>query len=129
MLTLRKQLANLVSVGEAANHWQDNDKLANLDVSVYGSPSDAHEAMAPFNTFSRAWGRRTGRVIKNEDVQSLGDEAWRLFVRGPTGSQATYHWRRDNLVLEAHIHCFGSCPGDIAAATRTWVDAIAAEAR
>jgi hypothetical protein len=42
----------------------------------------------------------------------------------------TYKWRRDNLVFEAHIQCYPeSCPSDIDAAARTWVDAIDEEAR
>jgi len=86
--------------------------------------------MAPFNAFSRGWGRRSGRVTKDENIDGLGDEAWLLWVAGSeTGPEVTYHWRRGNLVLEAHLQCFGSCPDDIDAATRAWVDAIDAEAR
>jgi hypothetical protein len=40
----------------------------------------------------------------------------------------TYHWRRANLVVEAHVQCFESCPGDVGAA-RAWVDAIDEAAR
>ena len=41
----------------------------------------------------------------------------------------TYHWRRGNLVGEVHIHCFGSCPSEVDAATRSWAEAIDAESR
>jgi hypothetical protein len=41
----------------------------------------------------------------------------------------TYHWRRGNHVIEAHIDCHGVCPGDVDSATRAWADAIDAEAR
>ena len=41
----------------------------------------------------------------------------------------TYHWRRGNLVLEAHLHCYGDCPLDVDPAARAWVDAIDEEAR
>ncbi len=85
--------------------------------------------MAPFNAFSRGWAQRFGRVTKDEGIDGLGDEAWVLWKAGPTGAEVTYHWRRDNLVLEAHVACFGSCPDDIDAATRAWADAIDAEAR
>jgi hypothetical protein len=52
-----------------------------------------------------------------------------LWVSG-NGTQVTCHWRRGNLVLEAHVHCFASalCQGDVDAAARAWVDAIDAEA-
>ena len=39
----------------------------------------------------------------------------------------TYHWRRDNLVTEVHVHCYGDCPDADAAvdvAARAWADAI-----
>jgi hypothetical protein len=129
LVALKRQLAGLVSFGDAGNKWQDDDKLANLDVGVYASSSDAHQAMAPFNAFSRGWGKRSGRVTKDENIDGLGDEAWLLRVTGRTGTEVTYHWRRGNLVLEAHAHCFGSCPDGIDAATRAWVEAIDAEAR
>ena len=87
--------------------------------------------MAALNAFSRGWGERSGRVTKDEQIERLGDEAWRLWTSGQ-GYQVTYHWRRDNLVLEAHVHCFGRCPQNfdsVDAATRTWVDAIDEAAR
>jgi hypothetical protein len=73
-------------------------------------------------------GTRTGGVTKDEEIDGLGDEAWVLWVGG-SGTQVTYHWRRSNLVLEAHVQCFGSCPGNVDAATRAWVDAVDAKAR
>jgi hypothetical protein len=130
LVELKRQLADVVSVEEAGNKWKDDDKLANLDVGVYATSSDAHQAMAPFNAFSRGWGKRFGRVTRDEDIEGLGDEAWLLQVAGSgTGPEVTYHWRRDNIVLEAHVQCCGSCPDDIDAATRAWVDAIDVEAR
>ena len=123
LVELKKRMAPLAENGDAANTWRDNDKLGNLAVGVYGSTQDAHEAMAAMNEFSRGWGERSGDVTKDEQVDDLGDEAWRLWVGG-SGTQVTYHWRRGNLVVEAHVHCFGSCPNDVDAATRAWVDAI-----
>ena len=131
LVELKRQTADLVDIGEAGNKWRDDDKLGNLSVSVYGSASDAHKAMAPFNAFSRGWGERSGGITKDEEIEGLGDEAWLLLVAvvAGSGTQVTYHWRRGNLVLEAHIHCFGYCPGDVDAATRAWVDTIDEEAR
>ena len=123
LVELQRRMAPLVERGDAANTWRDNDKLGNLAVGVYASGQDAHEAMAAMNEFSRGWGERNGAVTKDEQVDDLGDEAWRLWVGG-SGTQVTYHWRRGNLVVEAHVHCFGSCPSDVDAATRAWVDAI-----
>lgn len=113
---------------EVANKWKDDDKLANLVAQVYTSAARAHEGMTAFNALSREWGEEYGQVTKDEAVDGLGDEAWRLWVAG-SGTQATYHWRRDNLVVEAHVHCYGDCPSDVDAATRAWVDAIDEEAR
>ncbi|OFW75504.1 MAG: hypothetical protein A2Y55_07985 [Actinobacteria bacterium RBG_16_68_12] len=123
----RRQTAELVDLGDFGSRWRDNNKLANLSVGVYGSASDAHAAMAPFNAFSRGSGEKTGGITKDEDIEGLGDEAWLLV--GGSGTRVTYHWRRDNLVLEAHVDCFGYCPGDVDAATRAWVDGIDTEAR
>jgi len=124
----RRQTANLVETGEASKEWRDNDKLARLDVGVYRSSSDAHAAFAPFNALSRAWGKRTGQITRDRKLDRLGNEAWVLWV-GCNGVQVTYHWRRDNLVFEAHVHCFGSCPSDVDSAAHAWADAIDAEAR
>jgi hypothetical protein len=128
---LMSRMARVVSIAEAGNRWRDDDKLANLTVWVVGSDSDARETMAALNAFSRGWGERSGQITTDEQVDGLGDEGWHLLTVGQ-GNQVTYHWRRDNLVVEAHIHCFGSCPGDLStvdAATRGWVDAIDEAAR
>jgi hypothetical protein len=123
LVKLKRRMATLSAGGDAANTWRDNDKVGNLAVGIFGSSRDAHEAMAAMNEFSLGWGARSGHVTNHEQVDDLGDEAWRLWVGG-NGTQVTYHWRRGNLVLEAHVHCFGSCPSDVDAATRAWVDAI-----
>jgi hypothetical protein len=120
--------ADLVDVGDAEKEWEDANKLGHLDVGVYGSAADAHRAMTPFDTASRKWGAQTGRrVTQAGPVEGIGDEAWRLRVMG-NGPQVTYHWRRGNLVVEAHVHCFGRCPADVDAAARAWVDVIDATA-
>ena len=125
---LRRQTANIVSLGEAGNNWQDADKLANLHAQVLASAAEAHELMAPFSAYSRGWGERFGRITKDEEIDGLGDEAWLLRTE-TNGTEVTYHWRRGNLVVEAHVHCFGFCQGDVGAAARTWVDAIDKAAR
>lgn len=125
---LRRQTADIVFRGDAANNWRDAHKLANLYAQVVASPAKAHELMAPFNAYARGWGERFGRITKDERVDGLGDEAWLLRTEG-NGAEVTYHWRRGNLVLEAHVDCFGICPTDIDAAARAWVDAIDEAAR
>ncbi len=64
---LRRHTADLVSLGDAANKWEDADKLANLYVQVFASAAEAHRLMAPFNAYSRGWGRRFGRITKDEE--------------------------------------------------------------
>ena len=123
LVELKRRIAPLAESGDAANSWRVADKLGNLAVGVYGNRADAHQAMSAMNDFSRGWGKRTGTVTKDEPVNDLGDEAWRLWVGG-NGTQVTYHWRRENLVIEAHIHCFGTCPSDVDIATRAWADAV-----
>jgi hypothetical protein len=113
---------------EADNRWQDENKLAELNVTVWTTASGAQKFMAPLNAFSRGWGKRTGRILKDEEVDDLGDDGWLLLVES-NGRQVTYHWRRGNLMVEAFVHCFGSCSGDVQAATRAWADAIDQEAR
>jgi len=125
---LRKQTADIASVGDAANKWQDADKLANVYAQVFASAAEAHELMAPFNAYSRGWGERFGRITKDEQIDGLGDEGWFLRTEA-NGTEVTYHWRRGNLVVEAHVQCFGLCPDDVDAAARAWVDAIDETAR
>jgi hypothetical protein len=118
-------------LASAANKWRDGDKLANLAVTVWRNASDAHEAMQATNAYSRGWGKRSGRIVKDEAIDGLGDEAWRLWVAGQ-GLQVTYHWRQDNLWVEAHVHCWRTCPEEWEpwdAAARAWVDAIDEVAR
>ena len=112
----------------AMSEWEDDDKLAHVDVELYRSASAAHDAMAAFNALSRRYARQGGYILGEEGVSDLGDDAWRLRIGG-NGPEATYHWRRRNLVLEAHMHCFGACPADFAAAARAWAEAIDAQAR
>jgi hypothetical protein len=128
LVELNKQTGDLVEIGTGGGRWRDNEKLANLSVQVFGSASDAHELMAPLNAFSRGWGKVAGRITKDEEIDGLGDEAWRLWSEG-NGTEVTYHWRRGNLFVEAHVDCFGYCPGNVDAATRAWVDAIDEAAR
>ena len=125
---LRRQTADIVWLGDAANHWQDTHKLANLYVQVLASDAEAHTLMAPFKAYSRGLGEKFGHITKDEEVDALGDEAWLLQTEG-NGPEVTYHWRRGNLVVEAHVQCFGVCPADVGAAARAWVDAIDEAAR
>jgi hypothetical protein len=106
----------------------DDNKLANLVANVLASAAEAHDLMAPFNAYSRGWGKRHGRITKDEEIDGLGDEAWVVWTDS-NGKEVTYHWRRGNLVVEAHVHCFGFCPGDVDAAARAWVDVIDEAAR
>ena len=124
----RRKTANSSSLGEASKEWQDTDKLANLVVDVYTTSAAAHEVMAPFNELSEGLAARSGRIRKAASADHLGDEAWAMWVSGD-GVQVTYHWRRGNLVFEAHVHCFGNCPADVDAATRTWAETIDVAAR
>lgn len=125
---LRRQTADIDSLGDAANHWQDTHKLANLYVQVLASAAEAHKLMAPFNAYSRGLGGKFGHITEDEEVEALGDEAWLLRTEG-NGPEVTYHWRRGNLVVEAHVQCFGVCPADLGAAARAWVDAVDEAAR
>ena len=112
----------------SGNRWVDDDKLANLSTGVFATSEDAHEVFVASNELSRRYGAKYGFVTRAEAVAGLGDEAWRLWANG-NGAQVTYHWRRDNLMVEAHIHCFGTCPPDVDRATRAWADALDAVAR
>jgi hypothetical protein len=115
----------------SGNRWRDESKLANLFVEVFDTAADAHVGFLASNDQSRAYGAKYGFVDKAEKVDGLGDEAWRLWAHG-NGSEVTYHWRRDNLVSEVHLHCYGDCPdvdADVDAAARAWAEAIDEQAR
>ena len=121
----RRRTAGMEQDG-SGNRWVDEDKLANLVVGVYDTATDAHVGFLASNDLSRAYGAKYGFVVKAETVDGLGDEAWRLWAHGH-GREVTYHWRRDNLVTEVHVHCYGDCPdadADVDAAARSWADAI-----
>jgi hypothetical protein len=125
----RRKTARLTGdTADAGNHWMDGQKLANLSLGALASAADAHEVFVASNELSLDYGKQYGSVTKAQPVPGLGDEAWRLWAQG-NGAQVTYHWRRDNLVVEVHIHCFGVCPADVDGATRAWADAIDAAAR
>ena len=115
----------------AGNKWRDDDKLGNLVVGVFDTAADAHVGFLALNDLSRAYGAKYGFVVRAAKVDGLGDEAWRLWAHG-NGRQVTYHWRRDNLVTEVHVHCYGDCPPDVDAnvdaAARTWAETIDDEA-
>jgi hypothetical protein len=119
----RQRTAHLVSLGEAFKKWQDANKLANLDIEVFENAEDAHDALAPFDALSLGWAKRSGRVLGTTKPKGIGDEAWAMSVAG-NGREATVHWRRRNLVFEAHVHCFGRCPADVDSAARAWAAAI-----
>jgi hypothetical protein len=117
---------------DSGNHWEDADKLANLVVGVFDTADDAHVHFLASNDLSRAYGAKFGFVARAEEVEGLGDEAWRLWAHG-NGREVTYHWRRENMVTEVHVHCYGDCPSDVDedvdAAARAWADAIDEQAR
>jgi len=85
------------------------------------------------NDAARGYGAKYGFVVKAEKVDGLGDEAWRLWTHG-NGRAVTYHWRRDNLVTEVHVHCYArdclsDVDADVDAAARAWADAVDEQAR
>ena len=127
----RRRTADIEQPDGSGHHWQDDDKLANLFVQVFDNAADAHVGFVASNELSRAYGAKYGFVVKTEKVEGLGEEAWRLWAHGH-GREVTYHWRRDNLVTEVHVHCYGDCPdvdADVDAAARAWAETIDEKAR
>ena len=122
------KLGGDLDAGDSGNRWEDENKLANLSIGTFEDAADAHVAFDASNDLALGYGKQYGAVTKAEAIEGLGDEAWLLWATG-NGSQATYHWRRGNLVGEVHIHCFGSCPSDVDGATRAWAEAIDTESR
>ena len=123
----RRETKELVDLGDAAGEWADADKLAHIDIGVYKTSTDAHKAFAPFNALSLGWARRRGRILSRSSFEGLGDEAWLLHV-ADGGEQVTFHWRRGNVLVEAHMHCFGVCPAGLVPAARAWAERIDAAA-
>jgi hypothetical protein len=119
------------SLGAAEGRWQDTAKLAHIDVSVFGSASEAHAALPAFHRFARKWAIRDAAGFTDRALEGLGDEAWRI-RQGPGdfGESATVGWRRMNLVLEVHIQCiFTTCRSDVARAIRGWAESVDSAAR
>ena len=125
---LMRQTAAIVSIGAATTTWEDTHKLAHLYTQVFPSAASAHKLMGPFNAYSRGWAKRYGAITKDEAVDDLGDEGW-LLETDANGPEVTYHWRRGNLVVEAHLQCFGVCPPDVAGAAHDWVETVDETAR
>ena len=124
---LYRQLRGLDLIGSAGSRWQDESKLAHLVVEQWSSTADAHAAMPAYREYAHGWAKAAGDV-SDEVVTGLGDEAWRVSARGYS-EEVTYKWRRENLVIEAHIQCLTACRSDLDKAARGWVDAIDKEAR
>jgi hypothetical protein len=110
--------------GDAGGRWETDENVANLIVEIWATEPDARAAMPSYRSAIRAWNRQTGAVGVDEDVSDLGDEAFRV----GDATRLTYKWRRENLVLEAHIGCL-ACPLRLDEVLREWVDAIDDEAR
>jgi len=125
---LMRKTADIVSIGAATTTWEDTHKLAHLYTQVFARAATAHKLMAPFNDYSRGWARRFGVITKDEKVDYLGDEGW-VLETDANGHEVTYHWRRGNLVVEAHVQCLGLCPADVAGAARLWAEKIDETAR
>jgi hypothetical protein len=111
-------------VGDAGGQWETDANYANLVVEIWATESDAQTAMDPYRSVMLAWARQAGSLRFDEEVDDLGDEAFKI---GDT-RRLTYKWRRANLVLEAGVGC-SVCPPDLDAALREWVDAIDEEAQ
>jgi hypothetical protein len=124
----RQRLASIAEGSEEGTRWSDADKLANLVVSVFETPADAELGFAASNDLSRGYAEQYGYVTKADEVDGLGDEAWVLLVSS-NGRGATYHWRKSNLVIEAHVDCHGRCPWDVEPGARAWAEAIDEEAQ
>jgi hypothetical protein len=86
----QRKTEGLADLGQPGNEWQDEDKLAHVDVAVYETAADAHKAFAPFNALSLGWARRSGHVVSQNEVDGLGEEAWLLRL-AESGEQVTYH--------------------------------------
>lgn len=119
----QRQTTRLTEVAEEGARWRDDGKLGNLVVQVFGSAAEAEQALTALNAYSRSVGATSGTVTKAAPADGPGADAWVLWVGG-NGTEVTYHWRRGNLVIETHVHCFGTCAGDIDDATRAWADAV-----
>jgi hypothetical protein len=124
---LYRQLRGLDLVGSAGSRWEDTSKLANLYVELWSSAADAHAAMRAYREYAHGWAKATGDV-SDEVVTGLGDEAWRVSARGYS-DEVTYKWRRESVVIEAHIQCLITCRSDLDKAARGWVDEIDKKAR
>jgi hypothetical protein len=124
----RQSLHGIREGREESNRWRDHDKLGSLTAQVFDTPANAQTGFAALNQLSRGYAEQYGDVTRAEEVDGLGDDAWVLLATSGA-RQATYHWRRANLVVEAHIDCHGTCPSDVGAAARAWADAIDEEAR
>ena len=131
LVELKRQTADIVSLREAGHKWRDDNKLANLTANVLASAAEAHEADGSVERLLP----RVGREYVDASPRTRGSTASATRPgssgrkRTGAGTEVTYHWRRGNLVVEAHVDCFGVCPGDVDAAARAWVDAIDEEAR
>jgi len=124
---LYRQLRGLDLIGSAGSRWQNESKLAHLVVEQWSSTADAHAAMPAYREYAHGWAKAAGDV-SDEVVTDLGDEAWRIWAGGYS-EEVTYKWRRENLVIEAHIQCLTTCPSDLDNTARGWVEAIDEEAR
>jgi hypothetical protein len=125
---LKQATESIPVLGGASREWQDDAKIANVVADVFETDAGAHDALAPGRRFAVGWGQRLGRVVRNEEIDDLGEEAWGLEVDA-NGTQVTYGWRRENAILQLHVHCASGCPESVWDAARAWADAIDDRAR
>ena len=95
----------------ALSVWEEDNKLAHVDVELYRSASAAHDAWLR-STRSRGGMPGKGDTSSVREASPISATTRGAFGSKRTAPEVTYHWRRRNLVLEAHMHCFGACPGD-----------------
>jgi hypothetical protein len=128
---LDRRLRDAGVVRSEGRTWQDSTKLGHTAAFLFGSASGAHTALAAVRVFARGWAKRDRGSFTDDQVEGLGEEAWRIQEDLPQGGQeVTYEWRRANLELEVHIQCLEiSCRSDIGRAARAWADAIDNKAR
>jgi hypothetical protein len=128
---LEQQIADAGGIIAAdGSRWQDADKLGVTFAWLLKDSAGARLLLAAERTYERGWAERDRGTSTDLRIDGLGDEAWAIVVTdSPAGQMATYGWRRNRLVLMAHVQCiFKTCPSEVGLAVRAWVDAIDHEA-
>ena len=109
--------------------WQSEASIAHSFATLFETREGAQDALGAARDFADGWypeiEHRPIREVGTAD--GLGGRSWAVQGGTERAGFVELAWVRDNVQLGVYLNCF-VCSSELAAAARTWADAIDAEA-